>query len=329
MHAGTPLQDKQLRGCGLAIAYKSDARDVDKNEMTIFTVNHDCVKTRFTTFDIPADMPECPNGKCICGWFWQGQNSDNEMYMNGFDCKVTRPSGSPSSSKLATPKAAKFCRGKPENCVKGAKIAMYWANDVNAVAFDGAYERKPAYNEDWGFSDGAQNDIFVASDNTSPAPAPNPIKAPAPSEPEQPTPTTFSTRTRSSSAPVKPTSSAPAEPTSSAPAESTSTKVGAVPTFSPTPGKPQNGNRPVTIVIKETATVYSTIYSTVTGSSAAKPTGGFDNGAVANCNWKGHCAGASCSKHGDCDGQLACVEGKCAIPDFLKSKSMRYRHRQQ
>ncbi|RPA80138.1 hypothetical protein BJ508DRAFT_199625, partial [Ascobolus immersus RN42] len=158
MHAGTPLEQKQLRGCALAIAYKSDASSVDKDEFTVFSVNTDCVKDRRTTFQVPKDMPSCSGGKCICAWFWQGQNSADEMYMNGFDCNIT--SGS-SSTKLATPKHTKFCRGDASSCVKGAKIPQYWANDINPIGFDGSYERKPAYNSDWGFTDGAQNDIFV------------------------------------------------------------------------------------------------------------------------------------------------------------------------
>ena len=79
MHAGTPIKDSELLGCGLAIAYKSNVNDVKPEDFTIFSVNHDCVRYKNTAFQVPAGMPACPGGKCICAWFWQGQESFNEM----------------------------------------------------------------------------------------------------------------------------------------------------------------------------------------------------------------------------------------------------------
>jgi len=59
-----------LMGCGLAIAYKSDAKSVQPEDFTIFSVNQTCVWTRFTDFQVPARMPPCPDGGCTCAFFW-------------------------------------------------------------------------------------------------------------------------------------------------------------------------------------------------------------------------------------------------------------------
>jgi len=59
-----------LGGCALSIAYKSDINEVQPEDLVVFSVQQKCVWNRFTHFDIPADMPACPNGKCICAWHW-------------------------------------------------------------------------------------------------------------------------------------------------------------------------------------------------------------------------------------------------------------------
>lgn len=59
-----------LEGCALAIAYKNDARAVQPEDFTVFSVNQTCVWTRFTDFQVPARMPPCPEGGCICSFFW-------------------------------------------------------------------------------------------------------------------------------------------------------------------------------------------------------------------------------------------------------------------
>lgn len=57
-------------GCALAVAYKSDVSEVQPDDFIVFSVNHTCVWYLNTYFEIPADMPACPDGKCICAWFW-------------------------------------------------------------------------------------------------------------------------------------------------------------------------------------------------------------------------------------------------------------------
>lgn len=78
-HAGNPIDPNQILGCGLAIAYKSNANDVRQEDFAVFSINTNCVRDLKTVFQVPAKMPACPNGKCTCAWFWQGQSSANEM----------------------------------------------------------------------------------------------------------------------------------------------------------------------------------------------------------------------------------------------------------
>ncbi|KAF8471114.1 hypothetical protein BDZ91DRAFT_677604 [Kalaharituber pfeilii] len=180
MHSGPDFPDHLLRGCAIAIAYKQSAADVRPEDFTVISVNHYCVRTLRTVFEIPAGLPPCPNGKCVCGWFWQGQVSNDEMYMNGFDCSVENPG----DRVLAKPVPPKECReGMGVECVRGAKQPMYWANEGANVEYHGP-ERKPAYLDYWGFPDGAQNDIFEPEQEP---PAPDPIgeapMQPAPAPP--------------------------------------------------------------------------------------------------------------------------------------------------
>ena len=59
-----------LGGCALAVAYKSDVNEVQPEDFTVFSVNQTCVWNLHTYFEVPADMPSCPDDKCICAWFW-------------------------------------------------------------------------------------------------------------------------------------------------------------------------------------------------------------------------------------------------------------------
>lgn len=81
-HAGPDLEEGLLRGCALAIAYKSDAKAVRPEDFVVFSVNHRCVKNRKTEFDVPK-LPRCAEGKCVCAWFWEGQVPENDE-MVGF-----------------------------------------------------------------------------------------------------------------------------------------------------------------------------------------------------------------------------------------------------
>ncbi|PPQ95450.1 hypothetical protein CVT26_008469 [Gymnopilus dilepis] len=169
-----------LEGCALAIAYKSDVNQVQPEDFTVFSVNQTCVWTRFTDFQVPARMPPCPDGGCICAFFWihSPLSGGEENYMNGFRCNVT---GSTSNFPVAQSKVARRCgadptNGKmqaaPANCTYGAKTPFYWFNLERNNMFEGTYS-PPVYNDLYNFLDGAQDDIFVDSYLSIPDPAPN------------------------------------------------------------------------------------------------------------------------------------------------------------
>lgn len=71
------------KGCGLAIAYTDDVYSLKPEDFTVFSVNHTCVWYKETYFDIPDDMPPCPDGKkCICSWNWIHGNKRDQGYGN-------------------------------------------------------------------------------------------------------------------------------------------------------------------------------------------------------------------------------------------------------
>lgn len=192
LHAGTG--EDQLLGCGLAIAYKDDPFSVQPEDFVIFSVNTECVKTMRTTFDVPANMPNCKNGKCTCAWFFQGQTSFDEMYMTGFTCNII---GGSDSTSLGTPRVPVYCGDGSAPCVDGPKNPMYWGqgNERSNTKSPG-YEKKPAYNPSWGFKNGAQNDIFGQGSNTDMSKEPKDIPMEAESNSFENTTTTTTTTTK-------------------------------------------------------------------------------------------------------------------------------------
>ncbi|KAI0694646.1 hypothetical protein C8T65DRAFT_666395 [Cerioporus squamosus] len=168
-----------LKGCALAIAYESDVTKIKPEDFTVFSVNQTCVWTRFTDFQVPARMPPCPEDGCHCAWFWiHADDSGGEQnYMNGFKCKVTN---STSNVALAKPKLPRRCGadpdyGKPDaapgNCTYGAKQPFYWFQKEQNNMFEGQYA-PPFYTDLYNFKDGAQDDIFVDSVNSTFVPTP-------------------------------------------------------------------------------------------------------------------------------------------------------------
>ncbi|KAJ6580574.1 hypothetical protein DFH09DRAFT_1146147 [Mycena vulgaris] len=168
-----------LTGCALAIAYNSDAKQVQPEDFTVFSVNQTCVWTRFTDFQVPAKMPPCPPGGCTCAFFWiHAPDSGGEQnYMNGFKCNVT---GTTSDVALAAPKVPRRCgadtsAGKPHaapgNCTYGAKQPLYWFQAERNNMFEGTFS-PPFYTDLYEFRDGAQDDIFANSYSFLPDPSP-------------------------------------------------------------------------------------------------------------------------------------------------------------
>ncbi|KAF9511918.1 hypothetical protein BS47DRAFT_1119465 [Hydnum rufescens UP504] len=186
---GAPLSQfhtnglNDLGGCALGVSYKSNAMDVQPNDYTIFSVQHQCVWTRWTAFDVPAAMPPCPNDKCMCSWFWihEADSGSEQMYMTTFQCNFP---GATSTVPVAQGKVPRRCGADPirgkltadlSNCTTGAKLPMYWLQAEGNNMFEDPMT-PPVYNDLYGFSNGAQHDIFATTDAppTSTVPPTNP-----------------------------------------------------------------------------------------------------------------------------------------------------------
>ncbi|KAF8959707.1 hypothetical protein BDZ97DRAFT_2042242 [Flammula alnicola] len=144
-------------GTAFAISYQSDITKVTPENLVVFTVRYNTPWKRVLNYDVPAAMPPCPAGGCICAWGWvpNGCGQPN-MYHTPYKCRV---SGSSSNTPLATPKPPVWCEGNPGGCTKGAKQMIYWnqneGDNIVVNGYDLAGEFKsPAYNSKLGFPDG-------------------------------------------------------------------------------------------------------------------------------------------------------------------------------
>jgi len=156
---GWPGNDEgMLMGCALAIAFKPTAGDTRPEDFTVMSINPTCVRQRQTAFEIPANLPACPEGGCTCAWFWQGKNSNDEMYMTGFRCDVE---GGAVTSDYPVPVPP--TKDSPKT---GATQPVYWANQGSNLDFTPNFETKPMYNEAWGWTSGAQTGAFGAAGAT-------------------------------------------------------------------------------------------------------------------------------------------------------------------
>lgn len=162
------FNEADAAGSVFAIAYKSDISQVAFNDLVVFTQAPHTPWKRVTSFDVPANMPACPAGGCICAWGWVPNNcGEPNMYMAPWKCTVT--GAKPNAPQLAVPRDPVWCEGNPGACVTGAKKMIAWHQlDGNNVFTDGqppqadGQARSPGYNAKMGFSPGAQNDIFVS-----------------------------------------------------------------------------------------------------------------------------------------------------------------------
>lgn len=71
------INASDVKGCALAITYQSNETNVQPEDFAVFSVNQTCVLNRFTDFAVPENMPACPEGGCICSWFWIHSVSSN------------------------------------------------------------------------------------------------------------------------------------------------------------------------------------------------------------------------------------------------------------
>ena len=73
-----------LKGCALGITYQSNVTNVKPEDFAIFSVNQTCVWYKDTNFQVPARMPPCPEGGCICAWFWIHSEKSGGEQSKGF-----------------------------------------------------------------------------------------------------------------------------------------------------------------------------------------------------------------------------------------------------
>jgi len=161
---------EDVGGCAIGIAYKSDQASVRPEDFVIVSVVHDCIARQLQAFDFPA-LPACPNGKCICGWFWVHNSigGTDQMYMTAFQCNITNPS----NRRIGKPAAPVRCDGNPPcylypnwgnktNVCPKTLNPLYWANNEgNNIHNPTNAQCAPTYNTYYGFPDGAQHQIFM------------------------------------------------------------------------------------------------------------------------------------------------------------------------
>ncbi|KAI0792777.1 hypothetical protein C8Q75DRAFT_804492 [Abortiporus biennis] len=201
----TGLSD--VKGCALAIAYKADVQQVQPEDLTVFSVNHTCVWNRFTDFPVPSRMPPCPEGGCVCAWFWihSPDSGSEQNYMTGFKCNVTESTSTVPLAKAQVPRRCgadpdhNVMEADPGNCTYGAKQPFYWFQAERNNMFEDTYA-PPFYTDLYNFKDGSQDDIFADSYAVIPPPSPAQTAVPTPLMPSanSSSPTT----TSSSSAPI-------------------------------------------------------------------------------------------------------------------------------
>ncbi|KAI0806128.1 hypothetical protein BC629DRAFT_1437619 [Irpex lacteus] len=181
---------QDVAGTAIAITYKSDVNSVQPEDFAIISVNHDSVWNLWNDYQIPAGLQECPEGGCICAWFWihRPDSGSEQMYMTGFRCKVTGQTG---TQPIGKPSVARYCEHDASNCTVGATQPMYWYQAERNNMFENQYDA-PTYDDRYGWHDGAQTRVFedghIAGGNDVPASTPSPVASPASSPASSPSP---------------------------------------------------------------------------------------------------------------------------------------------
>jgi hypothetical protein len=161
--------------------------------LVVFSVLANTPWKRVASFDVPADLPPCPTGGCICVHVWVpgicGERASAipkskrrcsvtpcpaNIYINPYRCQVT---GSTSTKKLAPAQPPTYCSGN-SSCVQGAKQIIIYnqleGNNIGHLPSSGI----PGYNLANGFRPGAQTDIFQDGSTHSALPTPSPLLPP-------------------------------------------------------------------------------------------------------------------------------------------------------
>lgn len=229
---GIPASEtKNVKGCGLGIAYKSDPTTIVPEDFVMISTNASCPWRRDVDFQIPSGLPACPPGGCHCLWGWI-HNADagtEQMYQLMYRCEVT---GNTGTVPLPPAQVARKCPFDKNNCTVGAKAPHYWLQNERNNNFQ-HWTDPPFYNEDFGFQNGAQTDLWATDVNHNDyngGEAPGPLVTPtmniaitpagqgttAPKSTEAPPPPPASSTSTTTEAPPPPssTSSSAAKPTS-------------------------------------------------------------------------------------------------------------------
>ncbi|TMW59784.1 hypothetical protein Poli38472_004853 [Pythium oligandrum] len=211
--------ESKAAGTAFAISYVSDIKDVTMENLVVFTTLAHTPWKRKGVYQVPKYMPACPPQGCMCAWLWvpDGCGQPN-MYMAGYRCTVT---GAATGYKLAQAKPPVYCADDKSKCVKGAKQMIAW-NQQTGDNVKTPPGKSPGYNEGCGWSNGAQDDIFVEVGNDDDDDSLSvPSSTPAPSQ------------TFAPSQPPAPVASSPA-PSTPAPQPSSTDKPSVTPSTAPT-----------------------------------------------------------------------------------------------
>jgi hypothetical protein len=153
-----------VKGCGLSNAYKSDVTALQPEDFVVISVNHTCPWTREVDFAIPEGLPPCPEGGCHCMWGWVPDPSAvQQHYLLGYRCIVT---GLVGDKALAAPQVARKCPFEKNNCTIAAK-QMHYVDQLERNNNNQAFNDPPFYNDDYGYQNGAQLDIWQVDDGAN------------------------------------------------------------------------------------------------------------------------------------------------------------------
>jgi hypothetical protein len=153
-----------VKGCAIAIAYESNVHNIKPEDFTVISTNRSCPYVRDVTFEIPGQLRECPPGGCHCMWGWvhSPMGGGEEIYFNGFRCQVTGANANAPPMPRAQP--PKKCADG--GCQTGAKQPIYWIQNEGNNIYNEAWD-PPYYNEEYGYANGAQNDIWGEGSGSS------------------------------------------------------------------------------------------------------------------------------------------------------------------
>lgn len=137
--------ESKVKGTALSIAYTSDENSVQPTDFAVISVDFDSPFKVDVNYQIPQNLPECPEGGCLCMWGWvhDASRGADENYLIMFRCKVTGGG----SGSLPAPVA-------PGPGVSGLKQMHLWMWD-GPKNYEGGGQ--PFYNDEFGFTNGAQD----------------------------------------------------------------------------------------------------------------------------------------------------------------------------